>query len=249
MNADLAIVTGTSRGLGLATAAELLARDWDVLGVARSPAPDQLVDADHYGHVQLDLSQTEAVQADLGARLTEALFEGRRRVALINNAALLDIESLPSLDLSATARSLTVNVAVPAWLTGRVLAHSDGATAVRVVDVSSGAAVKAYPGWGSYCASKAALRMFGLVLEQELAEVEALAGRDVKLVSYAPGVIDTGMQAQIRAASVDEFPRRARFEAMHADGELVDARAPALEIVELIDRTDLPAWHECRFGE
>jgi len=249
MTANFAIVTGTTRGLGLAVAVELLARGWDVLGVARGSAPTQLVDADHYGHLVVDLADSRMVEDRLGPRLARSELAENSRVALVNNAGLLDIAPIHQLDLADTLRSLAVNAGTPAWLAGRVLSNAATDSAIRIVDVSSGAATSAYPGWGAYCASKAALRMFGQVLEQELAQLDAHAGRDVALVSYAPGVVDTQMQSQIRAADESAFPHRARFEAMHADGELVDAALPAREIAELLEAEHLPAWQERRFGQ
>ncbi|QDU67873.1 SDR family NAD(P)-dependent oxidoreductase [Engelhardtia mirabilis] len=248
MSENFAIVTGTSRGLGLAVAGELLSRGWTVLGVARSAAPSQLAGAEGYSHAAVDLADSAAVEAVLGPVTESSSLAGHGRIALVNNAGLLDIAPIHKLDLAATGRSLAVNAAVPAWLAGRVLAGAATSARVRIVDVSSGAATSAYPGWGAYCASKAALRMFGQVLALEHEELDEHRGLDVGLVSYSPGVVDTTMQGQIRTAALEDFPRRARFEALHADGELVDAALPAREIAELLEADRPPLWQERRFG-
>lgn len=248
MSAPLAIVTGTSRGLGTALAMELLGRGWRVLGTSRSEAPETLGNHGAYTHERCDLGDVQAVQETFEKRFATSFKESPARVALINNAAQLDVKHTGEQDLSELAQSLTVNAAVPTWLMGWALRCTPGDTPLTLINVSSGAAHSAYPGWSSYCQTKAALLMAGQVLEQELAEVPALMGRPVAVVSYAPGVVATEMQAQIRAADVASFPRRARFEELHTGGDLVDAVHPAREVADLCEREDLPGHSLLRFG-
>jgi len=66
-------------------------------------------------------------------------------------------------------------------------------------------------------------------------------------VSYAPGVADTAMQAEIRAMDAGDFPRLARFEALHANGELVDPAGPGREMAALLEADDLPVHCERRY--
>lgn len=234
----LAIVTGTSRGLGAAIARELLERDWDVWGVARGEAPADL-DGPRYVHQRLDLGDLarlrDWVEDALGRDLA-----GVRRVGVVNNAGTVQpVAPLHEADLEAVHGALVVNALAPTWLTARVLARFPSVP-VRVVDVSSGAATSPYPGWGAYCASKAALDMFGRVLATEVQETPALADRDVRVVSYSPHVVATRMQEEVRASDPAAFPRRARFEALHAEGELIAPEGPAAEIATLLEADDLP---------
>jgi benzil reductase ((S)-benzoin forming) len=248
MQTPLAIVTGTSRGLGAAVALELLDRRWDVLGTSRGAAPAELADQRGYTHERCDLGDAERVRAVFDGPFAERLARGAGRVALINNAAQLDLEHTGEQELERLIETLTVNAAVPTWLMGWALRCTPIDTRLTLINVSSGAAHGPYPGWSSYCQTKAALLMAGQVLEQELLEVPALQGRPVAVVSYAPGVVATEMQARIRSASVESFPRRARFEGLHADGALVDAREPAREMAELAERDDLPLHSVLRHG-
>jgi benzil reductase ((S)-benzoin forming) len=74
-----------------------------------------------------------------------------------------------------------------------------------LVNISSGAATKAYEGWAAYCASKAAV--------DQLTRVVALeeARHDLSAYSLSPGIVDTDMQTAIRGADPASFPERDRF--------------------------------------
>lgn len=240
----LALVTGTTSGLGAAVAHALLGSGWRVLGVARRPSPIQ---HERYEHATADLGDPAGLE-ELVARHGASL-AGRSRVALVNNAGQVGpVASIPRLRLDELLRATALNAVGPAWLMGRV-AELSGSAPLRVVNVSSGAATRAYAGWGAYCMGKAALRMASQVLATEAEEVPALQGRDLAVVSYAPGVIDTAMQADVRASDAAEFPRLQRFLDLKSSGALVAPELPAAEIVKLLERDDLPRYSEIRFGE
>src|ERR1700730_2753574 len=152
----LAIVTGTTRGIGAAVAAPLLARDWQVVGMARHPAP---IDHPRYRHLPLDLEDSAALAVTVECELAAVGADTRwRRVVLVNNAAaggvLGPVETIDPVDL---LRLSAVNWVAPTWLIGFVLRRARADSALRIVNVSSGAAVRAFPGLADYCGSKAAL--------------------------------------------------------------------------------------------
>ena len=81
------------------------------------------------------------------------------------------------------------------------------------------------------------------------AEGEAGVGetaRDLAIVSYEPGMVDTAMQAENRAASPAELPDVAMFVALQAEGRLAPPERPASEIAGFLDRDDLPPFSERR---
>jgi len=245
MSDKFCLVTGTSAGLGLAVARTLLERGWEVLGIARRPAP---LHEGAYRHVTLDLADVAAVEryflGDFAAHLGT---QPRGRVGLVNNAGLLTpVGPLERVSAADLARTLTVNTAVPAWLSGFFQRRFRG-TPLRIVHVSSGAAHNASAGWGAYCTSKAGLLMAGRVLAEEAALPGT--GGDVAIVSYAPGTVDTAMQTQARGADPADFPRVQRFIDLHARGELIPPEQSAARLVGLLEADTLPRYSEVRYGD
>lgn len=245
METPLALVTGTTRGLGRAVAEELCARGWRVLGLARGGA-DLAPGASGYRHLSFDLEQPEGLEE----RLADLLAGSPARAArfgLVNNAARLTIEPTQGLSMDTLVAGLVGGAAVPAWLMGWAL-RAAGDRPLRIVNVSSGAAATPYPGWSGYCQTKAALDMAGAVLGEELAENPDLAGRDVAVLSYSPGVLDTQMQSALRGADPRAFPRRERFVELARRGELVSPKAPAWEIADFLEADGEPRFSRRRFG-
>lgn len=244
--ANLAIVTGASSGIGAAVASQLLAAGWDVIGVARRPAP---LEHARYQHLSVDLSDLRGAAAAVGERIAP-LLTGRSRVALVNNAAwagaLGPLENVAAADLQST---LTLNAATPLWLMGFVVRHTPLSAAVRIVNVSSAAAVQPIPGLSAYCSSKAALRMAGMVFAQELeSPAESAPARDITILSYEPGVVDTEMQTEARSYSERTFPWVGLFKGFKASGALVPAAAPAADIVAFVSSATGPRFQERRLG-
>ena len=170
-----ALVTGASRGLGHALAAELNRRGWRLVLDAR--------DASRLAGSVAALPHPELVTAVPGdvvdpahrAALAEAV--GPRLDLLVNNASELGRSPLPrlaELRPEEFARILAVNTVAPLALVQAMLPalHAAGG---RIVDVTSDAAVEAYAGWGGYGASKAALDQLSAVLAVEHPELRVYA--------------------------------------------------------------------------
>ena len=119
---------------------------------------------------------------------------------------------------------MSLNVAAPLMLSAALARAGEPGVERRILHVSSGAARNAYPGWSVYCATKAALDLHAKAVALD-------ATPALRVCSLAPGVVDTDMQAEIRATSADRFPMRERFEAMKRDGALVSADDCARRLV------------------
>jgi len=228
----LAIVTGTSSGIGERVVQVLLEHRWTVIGMSRRPAD---FGTDRYRHIAIDLGDLAAlqriIQDDLGPLLGDPRWE---RVGLVNNgAAIGSMGSLEEADPAAFADVLRVNTVAPVTLMGMVTRRARASVPIRIVNVSTGAATAPLPGVGEYGASKAAFRLAGMTYAAELSSPERRGGarRNVGILSYAPGVVDTPMQVSARAPR----PWNAMFVNFHQSGQLVSPDGPAREIVEYLE--------------
>jgi NAD(P)-dependent dehydrogenase (short-subunit alcohol dehydrogenase family) len=245
----LAVVTGTSSGIGLATARALRDGGWHVVGIARREAP---IDATGYEHIRADLRDVASLPKIVEPRLTAAMRDAAwRRVGLVNNAADSGLLGpVARLDLSRLPDVFAVNLSAPLWMIGALLRLAPREASVRIVNVSSGAAVRGVAGLAAYGSSKAALRMAGMVLAAEVdAGVDSdLRGRDVAVLSYEPGTVDTPMQANAREQSADVLPSVGMFVGFKKGDQLVPPEAPAREIVAFLERPAAPRFLERRLG-
>lgn len=216
-----AVVTGHTRGLGAAVAAELVARGIPVLGLARGHAEI----GEGMEQASVDLSDGAALAAWLGGHALRSFLGGCDLALLVNNAGVVTpVGPLAEQDPLAALRAATVNVAAPLALSSAFAGAAPQAER-RILHISSGAGRSAYPGWSVYCATKAAL--------DQHARAVALDGDPrVRACSLAPGVIDTDMQAEIRATPDTRFPLRQRFVDMKDSGVLLE---PAVCAVQLVD--------------
>jgi NAD(P)-dependent dehydrogenase (short-subunit alcohol dehydrogenase family) len=161
--APVGIVTGASRGLGLALARALDARGWRLVVDARDP--HGLADATR------ELRGTVAITGDLAdAEHRRALVEaaGERIDLLVNNASMLGPSPQPALadyPLDALLRVYEVNVVAPLGLVQLALPRLRPGAAVLAI--TSDAAVEPYEGWGGYGSSKAALEQLTAILAAE----------------------------------------------------------------------------------
>jgi len=221
------IITGTSRGLGEALAAELLARGQVVLGIGRSDSPR--LAGPTYRFVECDLAQPERIGATVGPALRELAATGPAAVTLVNNAAVAwPVACVGRLADAEAAAALATNVAAPLALCNAFLrAFADPELPRRIVNVSSGAAQTAIAGSAVYSMSKAALEMLTRAIA---AECTASAFRCVTL---RPGIFDTDMQAYMRSHDPAEFPDVALFRGFKDSGAL---KPPAEVAARIADR-------------
>lgn len=246
----LAIVTGSSSGIGNAVALRLLHEGWDVIGVARR---DPFIANAAYRHVTLDLADLAAVAATFEREVAPLVSDDRRRrIGLVNNAALIgQLETIDRTDPAQMLAVYAVNVVAPAWLMGFVARHTPKESALRIVNISSGAAQRPTPGLGEYVGSKAALRMTTLnaATDFDSRALHARMTHNAALLSYSPGTVDTPMQVEARTQAPDKFPAVSMFKGFHDQGQLVPVEKPAAEIVAFLNSTNPPRVAERRLGD
>ena len=183
----IALITGASRGLGRAAAHALARRGWSLIVDARRAA--DLADA------MRGLADVAAVPGDVtdpGHRADLAAAVGRAGGldVLVNNASRLGPSPQPMLrdyPLDELARVYESNVVAPLALI-QLLTAPLAAAGGTIVNVSSDAAVEAYPGWGGYGSSKAALDQLTAVLAAEEPSLRCYA--------FDPGDMRTDMHQQ-----------------------------------------------------
>jgi benzil reductase ((S)-benzoin forming) len=239
----LAIVTGASRGLGRAIAGQLLQPGRHLLAIARRGA-DELADlARERGATltswSLDLADAPAAAARLADWLAA---RPPADAVLINNAALLAAPApLRDGDAAELAAAVRVGLEAPLLLTAAFLRATDGwASDRRVLNISSGLGRRAMAGSASYCAVKAGMDHFSRAVALE--EAGRTDGRrGARIVSLAPGIIDTDMQVQLRGADRARFPEGAMFEAFKTEGRLDSPQAAARKLLAFLARPDFGA--------
>ena len=182
MSAAVGIITGASRGLGLALVRALVERDWRLVVDARGAAALERAVSGLDGVVAIagDVADPEHRRA-----LVEAA--GPRIDLLVNNAGVLGPSPQPPLatyPLAELARVYDVNVFAPLALVQEALPRL--APGAAILDITSDAAVEAYEGWGGYGSSKAALEQLTAILatEQPRLRVYSVDPGDMRTRTY-----------------------------------------------------------------
>jgi NAD(P)-dependent dehydrogenase (short-subunit alcohol dehydrogenase family) len=185
----VALVTGGSRGLGLALARRLGPSGWGLVLNAREPAALAEAAEELARHTTVRALPGDVADEDHRLALMAAVDQLGGLDLLVHNASVLGPSPQPALvdyPLAALEAVYAVNVFAPLRLTQLALPRlRPGA---RVLAVTSDAAVEAYPGWGGYGSSKAALEQLAAVLAAERPEL--------RVYRVDPGDMCTRMQAE-----------------------------------------------------
>lgn len=234
---DAYIVTGASRGLGEAIVRALLDKEVIVYCLSRTVnealidlAAHKNVDLDYITYDLNDVRGLDEIMSDIMEELKEEELDS---VYLINNAGILKpIKPSEKCSIPEFERSINVNLLAPMVLISEFIKHAAGwQCKKRVMNISSGAARKPYFGWSSYCTTKAGLDMYtqAVGLEQDI------AGNNIKVMSIAPGIIDTNMQAEIRETNQDDFVDLERFIGFQESGSLSLPEDTANKLLQILD--------------
>ncbi|MCB1995043.1 MAG: SDR family NAD(P)-dependent oxidoreductase [Burkholderiaceae bacterium] len=233
----LYIVTGASRGLGRAVAEQLLQPGHHVLAIARRIEPDLDTLARARSAQLTSWSQDLADAPAAANRLADWLAQQPPAdAALINNAAALSTPApLGDSDLGELSVAARVGLEAPLLLTAAFLRATQAwGSDRRVLNISSGLGRRAMAGSASYCAVKAGMDHFSRAVALE----EAARPGGARIVSLAPGIIDTDMQVQLRGADRSRFPDGAQFEAFKAEGRLDSPDTAAAKVLRFLARAD-----------
>lgn len=197
---NIVMVTGASRGLGLAISSRLAANGYKVLAIARSESPElkTLCASGSVFFERFDLANTDKIHAWIG-ELTE---RHGRIYGLVNNAAIGADGVLATMHERDIAHSLRVNLQSPIVLTKYVSRSMLLGGAGRIINISSIIGSTGFSGLSVYAATKAGLIGFTKSLSRELGKV----GITVNCV--APGYMDTDMTKGIAPDKLLAIKRR-----------------------------------------
>lgn len=239
-NPNLTILTGASKGMGLAIASQLLKPGDTLLCISRT-SNDALVDAaKRVGTELVQWTHDLADGALLSLRLEQWLLGQSRTVwasvTLVNNAGMIPpVAPLGNIKPEDIARALRVGLEAPMQLASAFLRATASWSAPRkVLNISSGLGRRAMASQAGYCAAKAGMDHFTRCVALE----EALKPNGAKVCSLAPGVIDTGMQEHLRSADASAFPDQETFLKLKTSGSLTSPEDAATRILAFLARTD-----------
>ena len=188
-------ITGSSKGLGKSLL-DLLLKDESnfAYGFSRTCS----LKHERYQHTNVDLSDLSEVQ-----NISFPTLKKPKSIVLINNAGMVgDVKHIGNLDNQKTIDCYNLNLITPVILTNNFIAKYTSLNCEKMVlNISSGAGRSPIDGWNVYCSTKAGIDMFSQVLKAE----SDIDKSTIKVLSLAPGIIDTDMQIEIRKASPSGF--------------------------------------------
>ena len=232
------IVTGGSRGLGLAIGRSVLESGDIFINVSRTETDELKQLSTEFGdkliHLACDLSDVERVEA-----FTENLFKvidksNLTSVSLINNAGVIfPSKQIEKCDPKDIIGAYNINTISPTILTSKFIKEFQDIDCKKyVVNISSGAGKRSIKSWSVYSGTKAALDIFSASVGLEQTD----ANYPTKVVSFAPGVVDTDMQTEIRSMNEDDFPTIGNFMKLKEDNSLSSPKFVGDRLLEFIKK-------------
>lgn len=228
-------ITGVSSGIGEALVNTLLqgSDEINIRGCARRKSP---IEDERFRFYETDLSVLDTHESfvqdffkDIPSNVTS--------LVLINNAGMLGRIGFTGTQASHHYEEiLSVNLIAPMVLSEAFARAFQALPLQKIIfNISSGAAHKDYAGWAAYCASKAGLDRFSNVMKVE----QKTQAFPIEVLSYAPGVVDTAMQAEIREATPSDFPSLPRFVSLYEEGSLLNPDKVAQDLLQWLNGAEL----------
>jgi benzil reductase ((S)-benzoin forming) len=223
------IITGSSKGLGKSLLDLLLTDESNfVYGLSRTSS----IEHKQYIDTNIDLSKMEEVLKFQFPQILRA-----DKVVLINNAANLgDVKHVGGIDNQKIIDAYNLNLITPVILANNFISEYSELECEKIIlNISSGAGRKPIDGWNVYCSTKAGLDMFSRVLKDEI----TIDSSNIKVLSLAPGIIDTEMQSEVRRSNEMSFSNIERFKYYKESGYLVAPEITAKQVLRFIDEDNL----------
>lgn len=224
------LITGASSGIGKALAIQLASLGHKIIATGRnSAALDKLQSSypENIKTVTADISTHSGLQ-----EIISALPENLDGIHLVNNAGIATPCLIQDMNESEFNQHYLVNVKAPVLLTSMLLPHLKNGG--RILNISTGLAHYALPGFSAYGITKAALYLFKEYCNAELGNQGITCG------SAMPGIVDTPIQEHIRASDSSHINSIHLFHGFKQRGELLgsDTAARFLAWLLLEAKTD-----------
>ena len=218
----IALITGTSSGIGKALAKLLLSENYLVFGYSRT----NQIENKNFTFTKIDLSNMEEVQ-----KLKFPDIDVASDFLLVNNAATIgSILPIHKKTNEEILREYNLNIISPTLLSRKFI-NNYANNKKLLINISSGAANKPIPSWSTYCATKSGLDMLTEVIQKEKHE-------NLKIFSIHPGVVNTNMQEEIRRSDANFFPIKQQFIDYYNKNELFSVDFVALKILQIIAKNE-----------
>jgi benzil reductase ((S)-benzoin forming) len=225
----LLLLTGGSRGIGLAIAEKLAARGYTVIEFSRSAPHSYSVATDFASPLEAHRVVERSLASIEPGQLEELL--------IVSNAATLaPIGPTSGKPPAQIVENLNTNLVSPVLFVSAVIARFQSASCRKVVaNISAGAAHQGVFGWSLYCSTKVGMENFvqSLAIEQQSQPHPFIP------VNIDPGIVDTYMHVVAGTASPHDFPAATRFAARRAQGQLTQPERAAAAIAQLLTSSTL----------
>lgn len=236
------IITGAARGLGRALAETLAADRTKLFLIDKRDQTKTIQNCQAKKAEAADFS-FDLAKIDQIADLADQIFNQikptpKDSLYLINNAAeVIPLALLGTHPNEELDYEIQTDISAYILLTNNFFNHFQKIETEKIVlSISSGAAKRPLPGAAVYCASKAAIDMFTITVAKEQKDQP----HPIKIAAVTPGVIDTGMQVDLRSADKADFPIVNQFKALHKTGLLQSPEYTARKIAKIFTKKKFP---------
>ena len=235
MTQSLTILSGVTRGLGAAMSAQLMKQPGHLVTLSRksSEALAEMAKSHHKKLTQIEVDLSIGTEIERAAAELGEVIGRPSTLRVIHNAGVVTpiAQAQDFNDLQKINTTFQINITAPIFLTAHILSASTHVKDRRIMLISSGAGRNPTSGWGVYCATKAAMDRYA-----ECAQLDV--GESARIVSMAPGLIDTPMQAVIRSTDVADFPNLEKFVGFHQQNQLVSPEVVATRLLTVFESED-----------
>ncbi|RXZ79505.1 (S)-benzoin forming benzil reductase [Paenibacillaceae bacterium] len=235
------MITGTSRGIGAAMAAQLMGENYHIFCIARTNNEQLLEGADMSNNRLSSYPFNLNHLGDIEQLFTEIFYEincgpPAEAIYLINNAGMLSpVVPIERAVADSIIENVTINLLAPMIMTSNFIKQTQKFNLdKRILNISSGSAKYLMPSQSCYSTSKAAVDSFSKSVSLEQMNLPY----PVKVASVYPGMIDTQMQSEIRAVSQENFPYVEQFKQLAQEGRLQTPEYTAQRLIDILLHED-----------